>query len=97
MKKDQRVQEPSTHADASETQGELIFGVGPDGMGTWTAKAAINRNLRKRLFTEYDLIELVNHGRYYSAKAYSKDGNYVYDLLIDKQSESIEVVTKRRM
>jgi hypothetical protein len=96
MKKDKEVQETSSDADSSETQGELIFGPDRDGMGTWTAKAAIDRNLRKRLLAEYDLVELVNQGRYYSAKAYSKDGLWAYDLLIDKQTESIQVAYKKR-
>jgi len=95
VKKDKGVQETSADVDSSGTPGELIFGPGHDGMGTWTARAAIDRNLRKRLLTEYDLVQLVNQGRYYSAKAFSKDGLWAYDLLIDKQTESIQVVNKR--
>ncbi len=95
MNKGKRVQETSTDVDSSKTPGELVFGPGHDGMGTWTAKAAINRSLRKRLLTEYDLVQLVNQGRYYSAKAYSKDGLWAYDLLIDKQTENIQIVNKR--
>ena len=41
-------------------------------MGTFTAKLAIDRKLRKELMENYDLIEVVNKGRYYTAKAYSK-------------------------
>ena len=41
-------------------------------MGNFTAKLAIDRKLRKELMENYDLIEVVNKGRYYTAKAYSK-------------------------
>ena len=95
MKKDKETEDTSTETDLSETQGELVFGPGPDGMGSWTAKVEINKKLRKRLLTEYDLVQLVNQGRYYSAKAYSKDGLWAYDLLIDKQTSNIQVVNKR--
>ncbi|RJR54820.1 MAG: hypothetical protein C4576_00380 [Desulfobacteraceae bacterium] len=83
-------------SEMPESEEQLIFGPGTDGMGTATAKMAIDRKLRKELMENYDLMEVVNRGRYYTAKALSKDGRWVFELLIDKQRGSIEVVSKTR-
>jgi hypothetical protein len=87
----------STHPDVPESEGELIFGPGMDGMGTFTAKLAIDRKLRKELMENYDLIEVVNKGRYYTAKAYSKDGRRLYELLIDKQSGTLQITGQKQV
>ena len=52
--------------------------------------------LHKELMDHYDLVELINKGRYYTAKAFSKDGRWLNELLIDKQSGTIQVVTKKQ-
>ncbi|MBU2497389.1 MAG: hypothetical protein KKE57_00660 [Proteobacteria bacterium] len=83
-------------SDVLESEGELIIGPATDGMGRVTAMEAIDKKLRKDLLDNYDLIELVNKGRYYTAKAYSKDGRWLNELLIDKQTKSIQVVSKRQ-
>ena len=66
-----------------------------DGMSSLTAKVAISHDLRKRLIKEYDLLELNNRGRYYDAIVQTKDGLWVLQLLIDKQSGDIQVVNKK--
>lgn len=97
MTTDDRAQKTSEGSDVSENEGELIFGPGSDGMGTFTAKLAIDKKLRKELADNYDLVELINKGRYYTAKAFSKDGRWLNELLIDKQSGTIQVVTKKQV
>jgi hypothetical protein len=46
---------------------------------------------------DYDLLELENKGRCYAAKALSKDGPWLNELLIDKQTGNIQVVSRRDM
>ncbi|MCK8602861.1 hypothetical protein [Desulfoferrobacter suflitae] len=70
---------------------------GKDGMSAATAKAVIDRDLRQKIMQDYDLVELENKGRYYAAKAYSKDGCWLNELLIDKQTGSISVVSRIEM
>lgn len=84
----------SDETASTADEGEIIFGPGADGMSTGTARLAIDKKLRKQLLDNYDLIELVNKGRYYAAKACSKDNLWLYELLIDKQTGSIQVVSK---
>ncbi|PKN61705.1 MAG: hypothetical protein CVU57_28225 [Deltaproteobacteria bacterium HGW-Deltaproteobacteria-15] len=96
MNKDQEEERTVTASERSEGEGELIFGPGMDGMGTFTAKMAIDRKLRKELLENYDLVEVVNKGRYYTAKALSKDGQWVFELLVDKQRGSLEIVSKTK-
>jgi hypothetical protein len=97
MTTDDRDKKTSEGSDVSEKEGELIFGPGVDGMGTFTAKLTIDKKLRKELTDSYDLVELINKGRYYTAKAYSKDGRWLNELLIDKQSGSIQIVNKKQV
>jgi hypothetical protein len=82
--------------ETSESEGELIFGPGMYGMGTATAKLAVDRKLRKELMENYDLIEIVNKGRYYIAKALSKDGHWLFELLIDKQRGTLEIASRTK-
>ena len=96
MMTEERDKGVSAGSDISESNGELIIGPGTDGMGRVTAMEAIDRKLRKELMDNYDLIELVNKGRYYTAKAYSKDGSWLNELLIDKQTGNIQVVSRNR-
>jgi len=80
----------------SDVEEEILFSARYDGMSTVTAKLAIDKKLRKQLLENYDLIELINKGRYYVAKALSKDSLWFYELLIDKQSGSIQIVSKKK-
>ena len=68
-----------------------------DGMSTASARIAIGRKLRKKIMADYDLLELADRGRYYVAKAYSKDGHWLNELLIDKQTGNIQVVNRMEM
>ncbi|MEW6670676.1 MAG: hypothetical protein AB1427_03185 [Thermodesulfobacteriota bacterium] len=92
----QKNDDPSTAPSGPGDEGEIIFGSGADGMSTGTARLAIDKKLRKQLLENYDLIELINKGRYYAAKACSKDNLWFYELLIDKQSGNIQVVSKTK-
>lgn len=65
-----------------------------DGMSTATARVAIDHDLRKKIMQDFDLVELENKGRYYAAKAYSKDGRWLNELLIDKQTGNITVASR---
>lgn len=66
-----------------------------DGMSSLTARVAISHDLRKQLIREYDIIELKNRGRYYDAVVQTKDGHWALQLLIDKQSGDVQVVSKK--
>ena len=46
---------------------------------------------------DYDLLELADKGRYYVTKAYSKDGHWLNELLIDKQSGNIQVANRQHI
>ncbi|PKN28839.1 MAG: hypothetical protein CVU64_11310 [Deltaproteobacteria bacterium HGW-Deltaproteobacteria-21] len=96
MNKDEEEERFGADSETPESEGELIFGPGMDGMGTVTAKMAIDRKLRKELLENYDLVELVNKGRYYTAKALRKDGHWLFELVVDKQRGSLEIVSKTR-
>jgi hypothetical protein len=71
--------------------------LGEEGMSILTAQAAINRELREKIMEKYDIIELKNLGRYFKAKACSKDGQHFYELLIDKQTNNIRIVSQSRV
>jgi hypothetical protein len=71
--------------------------LGEEGMSILTAQVSINRKLRKEIMQKYDLQELKNLGRYFKARAYSKDGQHCYELLIDKQTNNIQVVSQSRV
>lgn len=67
-----------------------------DGMSTSTARVAISAKLRRKIMQDYDLLELVNKGHYYIAKAHSKDGSWAYELLVDKQTGDIRIVNQKQ-
>jgi len=73
-----------------EDREKEAFEPSGDGMSPATAQTAIDRKLRKKIAKDYDLIELKDKGRYYTAQASSKDGSRLYDLLIDKQTGEIK-------
>ena len=98
LKKDTMVdnnrQTPAKGTDTGASETDSSLGLSGDGMSTATARLAIDRKVRKKLLEDYDLLELENKGRYYAAKAYIKDGRWLTELLIDKQSGSIQVVNR---
>ncbi len=57
-----------------------------EGMSEATAQIAIDRHIRKKLMQDYNLLELRDEGRYFVAKAISKDGLWHYELMVDKLS-----------
>ena len=85
------------HSDSPIDKEQGIFKSGRDGMSTATARIAIGKKLRKKIMEDYDLLELADKGRYYVAKAYSKDGHWLNELLIDKQTGNIQVVNRQRV
>jgi hypothetical protein len=87
-------QTPTKGKDTGATEADSSFGLSGDGMSTATARLAMDRKVRKKLLEDYDLLELENKGRYYAAKAYTKDRRWLTELLIDKQSGSIQVVNR---
>lgn len=66
-----------------------------EGMGTATARILINRHLDENLLEEYGLKELKNKGRYYIAKIVEPDGSLVDEVLIDKQSGTIQSLRRK--
>ena len=85
------------HSDTATDKEQGIFKTSRDGMSTATARIAISRSLRKKITEDYDLLELADKGRYYVAKAYSKDGQWLNELLIDKQTANIQVANRQRV
>ena len=85
------------HSDSPTDKEQDIFKSSRDGMSTATARITINRKLRKKITEDYDLLGLADKGRYYVAKAYSKDGHWLNELLIDKQTGNIQVVNRQHV
>ena len=83
--------------DITTEKEDGIFKSSRDGMSTATARIAISRKLRKKITEDYDLLEHTDKGRYNVAKAYSKDGHWLNELLIDKQTGNIQVVNRRHI
>ena len=82
------------NADKDDTDFRKL---GEEGMSILTAQGAISRKLRRELTENYDILELMNQGRYFKARACSKDGRRLYELLIDKQTNDIRVVSQSRL
>jgi len=61
-----------------------------DGMGTATARIIINRHIDDNQWEKYGLKDLKNTGRYYIARIVEKDGRIIDEVLIDKQSGTIQ-------
>lgn len=85
------------YSDTTTEKDDIIFKSSRDGMSTATARIAINRKLRNKIMKDYDLLELADKGRYYVAKAYSKNGHWLNELLIDKQTGNIQVVYRQHI
>lgn len=66
-----------------------------DGMGTATAKIIINRHIDDNQWEKYGLKDLKNTGRYYIARIVEKDGTIIDEVLIDKQSGTIQSLRGR--
>jgi hypothetical protein len=84
------------YSDTMTEKDNDIFTSSRDGMSTATARIAIDRKLRKKILEDYDLVELADKGRFYLAKAYSTDGQWLNELLIDKQTANIQVANRQR-
>lgn len=98
MNKNKEPAMENNHRENPENTGESdLRKLGEEGMSILTAHAAINRELRGKIMEKYDIVELINLGRYFKAKACSKDGQNFYELLIDKQSNNIQIVSQSRM
>lgn len=61
-----------------------------DGMGTATARIIINRHIDDNQWEKYGLKDLKNTGRYYIARIVEKDGTVIDEVLVDKQSGTIQ-------
>jgi hypothetical protein len=66
-----------------------------DGMGTATARIIINRHIDSNQWEKYGLKDLKNTGRYYLARLVEKDGTLIDEVLIDKQSGTIQSLRNR--
>ncbi|MFZ3046307.1 MAG: hypothetical protein WA151_10365 [Desulfatirhabdiaceae bacterium] len=61
-----------------------------DGMGTATARIIIDRHMDDNQWEKYGLKDLKNTGRYYIARIVEKDGTVIDEVLVDKQSGTIQ-------
>jgi hypothetical protein len=66
-----------------------------DGMGTATARIIIHRNMDDDQWEKYGLKELKNTGHYYLAKIVEKDGRVIDEVLVGKQSGTIQSLRGR--
>jgi hypothetical protein len=66
-----------------------------DGMGTATARILINRHLDESVIKKYGLKDLKNSGRYYTAKIIETDGKLIDEVLIDKESHTIQSLRRK--
>jgi hypothetical protein len=85
------------YGDTTTEKDNTIFNSSRDGMSTATARITIDRKLRKKILEDYDLVELADKGRYYVAKAYSKDGQWLNELLVDKQTGNIQIASRQHI
>lgn len=91
---------PKDIKPADETQGSTDTAMAEDGqdplsryfdgMGTATARIIINRHIDDNQWEKYGLKDLKNTGRYYIARIVEKDGRIIDEVLIDKQSGTIQ-------
>ncbi|MCK8604191.1 hypothetical protein [Desulfoferrobacter suflitae] len=82
---------------AANLEDDESFVPSAEGMSTATARLVIDKGLRKKILQDYDLVAVENKGRYCAAKAFSKDGEWLYELLIDKQTGGIQVASQREV
>jgi len=66
-----------------------------DGMSEGTARLAIDKNLRQKLQRDYDVQSIYNQGHYFAAKVTSKDGHTVYELLINKHTGDVQIISQK--
>ena len=61
-----------------------------DGMGTATARIIIKRHIDDNQWEKYGFKDLKNTGRYYIARMVEKDVTVIDEVLVDKQSGTIQ-------
>ena len=66
-----------------------------EGMGTATARILINKRLSEKFIKKYDLKDIENKGRYYSAKIIEPNGKLIDEVLIDKQNGTINSLHRK--
>ncbi|MCF8111748.1 MAG: hypothetical protein K9J85_09695 [Desulfobacteraceae bacterium] len=91
-------QDRKNHSDSPSTEGNEDgndFEPSIDGMSDSTARLAMDKNLRKKLQHDYDVQSIENRGHYFAAKVTSKDGRTVYELLINKHTGDVQVVSQK--
>lgn len=65
------------------------------GMSALNARISINRHFDDSVLEKFDLKELKDMGRYYTATIVEADGKLIVKVLIDKQTGEIQRVLKR--
>lgn len=63
-----------------------------DGMSDGTATLIIHDAVREKYTDAYPLADLVNRGRYYTARLIDKEGKTIERLLVDKQTGEVRFV-----
>ncbi|MFC1577693.1 hypothetical protein ACFL36_01650 [Thermodesulfobacteriota bacterium] len=83
--------EGSARSGKHSSQNEIIQELF-DGMSTGTARIIIEREVSKAFEEKYNIDQVQNKGRYYTAKIVRSDGSTIQRLLIDKQTGSVQMV-----
>lgn len=63
-----------------------------DGMSTGTARIVIENELGDAVAEQYNIDALENQGRYYLAKIIRLDGSPMQQLLVDKQTGTVQLI-----
>lgn len=63
-----------------------------DGMSMGTATLVIDRAVGEIQLEDYEIAELQNRGRYYTARVVNHDGADLQKLLVDKQTGDVRFV-----
>ncbi|MFO7877182.1 MAG: hypothetical protein R6U55_11445 [Desulfovermiculus sp.] len=92
MSENKKIDFHTPSADDNEKEG--AFEPSPDGMSDSTARLVIDKSLRERLQKEYDILSIENKGQYYAAKVTSKGEQEAYDLLLNKQTGEVQIISQ---
>ena len=63
-----------------------------DGMSTGTARIIIEQEMDQDTQEEFSIKQVENKGRYYTAKIVRPDGSVIQQLLVDKQSGTVQMI-----
>jgi hypothetical protein len=82
--------EASTSSGKNFSQNKIIQELF-DGMSTGTARIIIEQEVSRAIKEKFKIDRVKNKGRYYMAKIVRPDGSTIQQLLVDKQTGSVQM------